>query len=247
VYLTAKRSAVEGNIIPTTWREMGVGAFGEHGPFTWRAYVVNSLNGRNFTAGGVRGGRQKGARALAEDFSLTGRLDWQPMVGTTVGGSFFAGNSGQANVTGGETVDARLTLFDVHAESRFRGATVRVLWARGTIDDVAELNALNGFTGNRSIGESLGGWYVEGGYDLSSLFEFGERSLTPYVRYEQLDTQRSVPAGFSRNPANDQRIFTYGLQFRPIPQAVIKADYQDVENEAGTGLNQWNFAIGYIF
>jgi hypothetical protein len=169
------------------------------------------------------------------------------MVGTTVGGSFFAGNSGQANVTGGETVDARLTLFDVHAESRFRGATVRALWARGTIDDVAELNALNAFTGNRSIGESLGGWYVEGGYDLSSLFEFGERSLTPYVRYEQLDTQRSVPSGFSRNPANDQRIFTYGLQFRPIPQAVIKADYQDVENEAGTGLNQWNFAIGYIF
>ena len=246
-YLTARRSAVENSIIPSTWREMGVGAFGDVGQVTWRAYVVNSLNGRNFTAGGVRGGRQKGARALIEDLALTGRVDWQPMVGTVVGGSFFTGNTGQANVAGGNTVDAKLTLWDLHAESQFRGATVRALWTRGTLDDVAQLNALNSFTGNRSIGESLAGWYVEGGYDLSSLLNFGESSLTPYVRYERLDTQRRVPAGFTRNPANDQTIFTWGVQFKPIPQTVIKADYQDVENEAGTGLNQWNFAIGYIF
>jgi hypothetical protein len=76
---------------------------------------------------------------------------------------------------------------------------------------------------------------------------FGESSLTPYVRYEQLDTQKSVPAGFSRNPVNEMKIFTYGVQYRPIPQTVIKADYQNVDNEAGTGLDQWNIGIGYIF
>ena len=246
-YLTSRRSAVENSIIPSTWREMGVGAFGDVGPVTWRAYVVNSLNGRSFTSGGVRGGRQKGARALIEDVALTGRVDWQPMAGTIVGGSFFTGNTGQANAVGGDTVEGKLTLFDLHAESQFRGATIRALWARGTIDDVAQLNALNSFTGNRSIGESLGGWYVEGGYDVSALLGFAESSLTPYLRYERLDTQRRVPAGFARNPASDQTIFTYGVQFRPIPQAVIKADYQNTDNEAGTGLDQWNFVIGYIF
>jgi hypothetical protein len=246
-YLGAKRPGIEGSIIPTTWREMGVGAWGEAGQVSWRGYVVNSLNGRAFTAGGVRGGRQKGARALAEDLALTGRVDWQPIVGTTVGGSFFTGNTGQSNVTGGETIDARFTVFDAHAETSFRAARLRGLWTRATIDDVAQLNALNTLTGNRSIGESLGGWYLEGAYDLSSLRTFGERSIMPYLRYERLDTQRSVPAGFSRNPASEQTIKTLGLQFKPIPQAVIKADYQDVDNEAGTGLDQWNLSIGYIF
>lgn len=246
-YLGAKRPGIEGSIIPTTWREMGVGAFGETGQLTWRAYVVNSLNGRAFNAGGVRGGRQKGAKALAEDLALTGRLDWQPIVGTTVGGSFFSGNTGQSNVVAGDTIDARFTVFDVHAETSFHAARLRGLWTRATIDDAAQLNALSSLTGNKSVGESLGGWYLEGSYDLSSLRTFGERSFMPYLRYERLDTQRSVPTGFARNPASEQTIKTLGVQFKPIPQAVIKADYQDVDNEAGTGLDQWNLAIGYIF
>ena len=47
--------------------------------------------------------------------------------------------------------------------------------------------------------------------------------------------------------ASEQKILTYGIQFRPVSQTVIKADYQDVDNEAGTGLDQWNIGIGYIF
>ncbi len=247
-YLTARRSFVENAIIPTTWREMGAGAFGEHGPISWRAYAVNSIRGDRFTAGGVRGGRQKGANAQIEDIALTGRLDYTPFEGTTVGGSFFSGNTGQGNSVGGQVVEGKLTIFDLHGEAQFRGATVRALWARATLDDVAQLNALQNLTGNRSIGEELGGWYVEAGYDLSSLLpRFGEASLTPYVRYEQLDTQRSVPAGFSRNPASDINVLTYGIQYRPIPQTVIKWDYQDTDNEAGAGLDQWNIGIGYIF
>lgn len=246
-YLAARRSTVESAIIPTTWREMGAGLFGENGPVSWRAYVVNSIRGDKFSASGVRGGRQKGANAQIEDLALTGRVDWQPVVGTVVGASMFAGNTGQGSVVNGRTVDGRLTLFDLHGETTFRGATLRGLWARATIDDAAELNALQGLTGNRSIGETLGGWYLEGGYDLSSLLGFGEQSFTPYVRYETLDTQRSVPTGFARNPASEQKIFTWGVQYRPIPQTVIKADYQNVDNEAGTGLDQWNIGIGYIF
>lgn len=247
-YLTARRSTVENAIIPTTWREMGAGVFGEHGPLSWRAYAVNSIRGDRFTAGGVRGGRQKGANAQIEDIALTGRLDYEPFDGTTIGGSFFSGNTGQGNAVNGSVVEGNLTIFDLHGEAQFRGATVRALWAQATLDDVAELNALQGLTGNRSIGEELGGWYVEAGYDVSSLLpRFGESALTPYLRYEQLDTQRSVPLGFTRNPASEQTIFTIGLQFRPVPQTVIKADYQNSDNEAGTGLDQWNIGVGYIF
>lgn len=246
-YLTARRSTVENNIIPTTWREMGIGAFGEHGPVSWRAYLVNSIRGDRFAASGIRGGRQKGANAQIEDIAFTGRLDWEPIAGTIAGGSFFVGDTGQGSTVAGSVVDGKLTMFDLHAETQFRGATLRGLWTRAMIDDAARLNTLGGHTGNRGVGEVLGGWYVEGGYDLSTLLNFGERSLTPYVRYEHLNTQRRVPVGWTRNPANDQRVLTYGIQFRPVPQTVIKADYQNFDNEAGTGLDQWNIALGYIF
>lgn len=246
-YLGSRRPLVERNIIPATWREMGVGAFGESGQVSWRAYLTTGLNAARFTSGGIRSGRGNGAQSLAEDFALTGRVDWQPIVGTTVGVAGYSGNSGQGARVSGNTLAARVTMYDLHAESRFRGLQLRGVWTRGTLDDAADVNRLNGLTGGASVGESFGGWYAEAGYDLASFRGFGERSIMPFVRFETFNTQRSVPQGFLLNRALDQSITTLGIQWKPISQAVIKADYQNVDNEAGTGLNQWNIALGYIF
>lgn len=246
-YLGSRRPLVERTIIPATWREMGAGMFGENGPVSWRAYLTTGLNAARFTSGGIRSGRGNGAQSLAEDFALTGRIDYQPVVGTTLGASAYSGDSGQRAVANGAELKARVTMYELHAESRLRGLQLRGLWTRGTIDDAAAVNALNKLTGANSVGESFGGWYGEIGYDLASFRGFGERSITPFVRYEKLNPQRSVPTGFSLNRALDQAITTMGLQWKPISQTVIKADYQNVDNEAGTGTNQWNVSLGYIF
>jgi hypothetical protein len=246
-YLGSRRPLVERVIVPATWREMGAGLFGESGPVSWRAYVTTGLNAARFTSGGIRGGRGNGAQSLAEDFALTGRLDWQPVVGTTLGASLYSGNSGQGAIVGNERLDARVTMYDVHAEAKLRGLQLRGLVTGGTTDDAAQINALNNLTGSSSVGERFGGWYAEAGYDLAALRGFGEHSITPFVRYEKFNTQRGVPAGFSLSRALDQAITTLGVQWKPIAQTVIKADYQNVDNEAGTGVNQWNLAVGYIF
>jgi hypothetical protein len=241
-FLSARRTQVESRIIPTTWTELGAGMFGEVGQFSYRAYLTTSLNSGAFTATGIRNGRQMASQAKADDLAAVGRLDWHPFEGTMVGGSLYSGNSGQEQTFGG-----RVTLAEVHADAKFRGVYLRGLAARGTIDDAAAINAANRLTGAASVGESFGGWYAEGGYDLAGLLPRGEMSLTPFARYEQFDTQREVPAGFLRNPANDQNILTLGVAFKPMPQTVIKVDWQDVDNAANTGLDQWNIALGYIF
>lgn len=246
-FLGSRRTLVDRSIIPTTWRELGVGAFGDNGPIAWRAYLVTGMNASRFTSAGIRGGRGSGAQALAEDFALTGRLDWSPVEGSTIGASAYSGNSGQGAIVAGEELEARVTLWDVHAETRFRGVWLRGVFARGTIDDAARINVQNNLTGANGVGEGFGGWYAEAGYDLAALRGFGERSITPFVRYERLDTHRGVPTGFTRNRALDQTIKTFGVQWKPIAQTVVKADYQNVDNAAGTGTNQWNLAIGYIF
>lgn len=247
VFLGVRRPTLETILLPSTWHENGFGIFGDVGPVSYRSYVVDGFRGAGFTAGGLRGGRQGGNRALSEDLAWVTRADWQPFEGARVGGSFYLGDSGQDARLGGRGVDVGTQILEAHAEWRWRGLDLRLLAARAELDDVARLNAVLGLTGNRSVGEELEGQYVQVGYDLLSHFGGGERQLTPFVRWERIDTQAAVPAGFSRNPANDQEILTYGLELQPLDQLVFKLDFQDFDNDAGTGQDQFNLGIGYVF
>ncbi len=110
---------------------------------------------------------------------------------------------------------------------------------------MAELNQALGLIGNQSVGERLRGGYLEAGYDV--LPDDRRSSLIPYLRWERLDTQEDVPDGWSANPANDQTLLTLGLAYQPIPQLIFKAEYLNVDNEAGTGVDQFNLGLGYIF
>jgi hypothetical protein len=246
VFLGASRPDVERRIIPATWRELGVGVFGDAGPFAYRAYVVNGLESTGFDGEApLREGRQGGSNASAEDFAVTGRLDFTGLPGLLLGASGYTGGAAQGRELNGRSFDARVTLLDAHAEWRWRGIQARALTARGSIGDAAQVNALNGLAGSESVGRRFVGSYVEAGYDV--LFGRGSASLVPFARWERFDTQDEVPRGFDADPANDVRTWTFGLQFRPIAQVVVKADYQDVRNEARTGVNQFNFALGWLF
>ncbi|HVS03847.1 MAG TPA: ABC transporter C-terminal domain-containing protein [Thermoanaerobaculia bacterium] len=248
VFLGANRPATERVIIPSTWRENGLGLFGEAGDLTYRAYLVNGFDAAGFSAGGLRGGRQKGSEALAEDFALVGRVDYAPTPGVLVGGSVYQGDSGQglADPAGG-TLEVSTRIFELHGELGWRALHLRALAAWAELDDVAGLNRARGLTGSASVGEELQGWYLEAGYDVLSRFAGGRAALTPFVRWEQLNTQRAVPAGFAASGASDQEILTLGLDFKPIPNVVFKADWQDVDHAAGTGIDQWNLGMGYVF
>ena len=247
VFLGARRPETEQRIIPTTWRENGVGAFGDLGGFTYRTYIVNGLDGSGFSAAGLRGGRQKGARAKAEDLAWVGRVDYTGMPGLLAGASLYAGNSGQAleSASGGD-IDVPTLIAEVHADYRWRGLELRGLYARADLDDVAELNLALGLEGVASVGEALEGGYLQAGFDVLAR-RAGRSSLIPYLRWEQVNTQASVPDGYGANPATDTEIFTLGLAYQPIEQLVVKLDYQDVDNGAGTGVDQFNLGLGYIF
>jgi hypothetical protein len=246
IFLGTRRPLVERNIIPTTWRELGVGVVGETGPVEYRAYVTTSLGSTGLSASGIRGGRTSGSRTPAEDLALSGRVDWTPFGGLTVGASLFTGDTGQGRTTpGGEELDANVTLWDAHAEYRWRGLQVRALYANVSVDDVAELNAANALAGTASVGEEQYGWYGEVGYDL--LAGRSRHAVIPFVRYERWNTQDRVPAGFAVNPANDNTLTTVGVSWKPIPNIAVKADWNKAENEARTGVDQINVALGFLF
>ena len=248
IFLGARRPDVERVILPTTWRENGAGVFGDLGPVAYRVYIQNGLDAAGFSAGGgLRGGRQKGSKARAEDFALTARFDWTIVPGLQVGVSGQVGDSGQgAMAASGEVIDGRVLLYDLHAEWRWRGLQVRGLLTEIEIGDAAQINELNGFTGDESVGAELRGYYGEVGYDVLSQASTSQ-ALIPFARYESWNTQQAVPDGFTANPMNNRNSFTLGLSYLPIPQVVIKVDYQERSNAAGTATDQINMALGYLF
>ena len=245
-FLGTERSVTESRIIPTTWRENGVGLFGGNDDFSWRAYVMTSLNSAGFGSTGIRGGRQKGSKALAESIGVAGRLDYVGTPGLLVGGSVFSGPTGQGRELNDRKVHGGLLVWDLHADYEARGWDLRALVAGARVGDAADLSQLNGLTGAKGIGEEMLGWYVEAGYDVLNRTD-SPHQLLPYVRYERVNTQRAVAGGYAADPATDLSVLAMGAAWKPAPQVVAKLGYQIHENAANTGVNQWNIQLGWIF
>ena len=249
VFIGAERPVTEKSIIPSTWRENGGGVYGAFGNVAFRAYVVNGLNGSAFSAGGVRGGRQKGGKAKANDMAFTGRLDIAPTPGVFFGASFYTGGSGQGDiVVDDRNYGVRTSIFDLHAQAQVRGFDLRGLFAQASLDDTAMLNRVLGLEGKDGVAEKMRGGYVQFGYDLLSQAPgAGGVGLTPYLRYEKVDTHTALAAGFTRDPGRNNTYTTFGIELKPIPNIVLKVDHMWVNNAVDSGVNQYNFHVGYAF
>lgn len=241
-FLPATRPQTETRILPTTWRALGAGMFGDVGPFAYRAYLVTSLDGEEFTSSGLREGRQKGNRAAADDFAGVVRVDYVDTPGLIVGGSAYYGMTGQDNIgkNGARIPDMGLTILEGHAAYETGPWQIRGLVAVAFVDDAGAFNS----AAAQSLAETLLGYYVEGGYDVfAALLPELEQSLIPFVRYEHIDTQWSMPSGFVPDPTEEDDIVTLGLGYKPIDQIVIKADFEIRD----TGDDQFNLLLGYVF
>ena len=249
VFMGAERPVTENKIIPSTWRENGAGIYATSDWVSFRAYVMNGFNGSKFSSGGVRGGRQKGAKAQSTSMAFTGRLDITPTPGVFFGASVYSGDSGQGAVVVDDTeYGIPTTIWDLHGQVQVRGFDLRGLFARAQIGDSAQLNAKLGKSGTSGIAEHMQGSYIQVGYDfLSQLTSAGGVSLTPYLRYEVVDTQAQMPDGFARSLSTDNTYVTAGIELKPIPNIAVKVDHAWVSNDADTGINQFNVNMGYAF
>jgi hypothetical protein len=262
------RPEVERQIIPSTWRENGTGILGtlsEDIEFT--AYVVNGLNAKGYRSSGLRGGRQKGNRALAENLAFVTRIDWTPTPELVLGGSVFHGNAGQHQEFDIEPKDAPAfhvdlptaptTVWELHAQYVNRGFFLRGLFTMAHVDKAGALSRAlapvdEGGIGELDSGEGIGGEmlgvYGEVAYDvLPLLFEGTEKSLQPFFRVEFFDTQRDMPSGFAKDESKKITIYTAGFSYKPIPNIVIKADYRNRSAAHGELADEFNMGVGFAF
>lgn len=229
-FSSASRPLVERYVLPTTWHENGIGTFGASGDFSWEAYVVNGFDAAGFdlAGGGLRGGRQGGGNSAAEDFSLTGRLDWRGVEGLLLGGSFYQGDSGQ----GSAISDFGVLITELHVQYDSGPLRLRALWADASIDDADLLPTA-------SASDDVEGWYVEGGWDFFT--DRDGESLIPFVRYENFDLQAATAA------STDVTALTVGIAYQPLPNVTFKLDYLDLSDDADSQVDAFEFTLGWAF
>jgi hypothetical protein len=87
---------------------------------------VNGFDATGFSAQGIRGGRQNGSQALAEDVAFVGSVDYFPWEPILVGGSVYYGKTGQSQPG---IPDAPLHLFEFHGQYEAHGLHLRALFA----------------------------------------------------------------------------------------------------------------------
>jgi hypothetical protein len=264
-YYGVFRPDVDTKIIPSTWREVGLGLQGNTDiGVGWEVGNTTDQNLNNWDPtsdeGRVRGPlqaiHQEGQFAKARDFAVHAAVNWRGP-GTLLGASVFSGKIGQ-NQPGFLGNDARLLLWEVHGRYEVAGWDLAAEYARGTISNTDALNTsfLNqGLTDPTLVPSLFFGGYVQAAYRI---WQDGYFKLIPFTRYEILNTAAHFGALTTADTGPlqpDEKIWTLGASFFIGEGVVLKADYRRYHTDQlpsaipfgfskGTSLN---FGVGYSF
>ena len=248
-----ERTQVETFILPSTWRELGIGLYGNLNriPLTYSVGLVNGLNSSAFEHGsGIREGRFEGRNASANNLALTGSVQWladglkaqlSGYYGGTVGLTTHDADSLQLN---GGLFGTPVSIGEADVQYEARGLRVRML---GTIVSIPDAFAINRAYGNNTPQSEFGA-YIEAGYDL--LHRPGAtdtEALIPFVRYEILDMNATIPGNAVSDPSLAQSHIVVGLNYLPIPGVVMKGDVRFVTTKASGSETFFNAGLGFSF
>lgn len=218
-----ERNPVENAIIPSTWWAGGAGmTYKLTDALTWDGAIHEGLktSGPNFA---IRGGRQKTSEADASDLAFTSRLKWTGMPGLEIAGTFQY----QSDMTqdGSDTVDEG-QLYEAHAVFNRGRFGLRALYAMWDIqgDGAAAVGA-----------DEQSGFYIEPSWKVSE-------AVGVFARYSLWDNQ----AG-DDSIASEKRQWNVGANWWLHENVVVKADFQEQDNENDQNQSGFNLGVGYMF
>ncbi|MDV7187465.1 hypothetical protein R3X25_09245 [Lutibacter sp. TH_r2] len=230
-YYGVERPNVDKYIVPTTWRELGVGVSGtiNSASLKYQVYVFNGFksfaDGEGVLRGidGLRKGRQKGAESVINNANLSAKLDYYGIQGLRLGISGYFGKTQTDDIAiEGSQVGVSMLGFD--ARYRLKNFQLRGQYITTTLKDTEDYNLLIG----SDLGSKMDGFYAEAAYNFPLK---GVEVLTPFVRYENYNTHAKTEGTLAVNNAFDRNELILGLNYKVANGAAFKVDYQFVNNE----------------
>ncbi|MEP6883842.1 MAG: porin [Gammaproteobacteria bacterium] len=272
-YFGVQRNFVETLIIPSTWREGGVGLHGntEMG-LDWDVGLTTGLNlaGWNVnpedplyhTALDLENSGAAPMQATHQELSLANghhlsqyvSLNYSGVPGLLAGAAVFTGNVTVPSLPV-NLPNERATLWEGHARWTPGAAELSALYARGRFSNTSTFNVVNAGASNPLPAEFLG-YYLQGAY---TVWQDGGARLAPFARWEHYDMGSSyegiaqgftiVPAGLAADgkpwPQPRDRVWTFGANYYLTPKVVFKVDYQTFD--VNKDLTRFDLGLGVAF
>jgi hypothetical protein len=270
-YFGVQRNFVETLVIPSTWREGGIALHGQTDfGLGWDVGLTTGFNfaGWGFSpdvplyetaselpdAGPLHQTHQELSLADAQKLSQYLSLSYKGVPGLTVGASVFTGEVATPSIPEG-LPSQRVTLWEAHARYELSIFELSALYARGTVSDTAQVNALNPGASNPEPSAFYGG-YLEA---AATVWRHGGYRLVPFARYERYNLglsyeglapgasptpQGEVP-GYGAWPLPHDSVVTVGASFYVTPHVVLKADYQHFD--VNEDLSRVDLGLGLDF
>lgn len=246
-----ERPSLDKYIVPSTWREIGMGLSGRINSvgLRYQAYLFNGFLSHDGTQGklkgsnGLRSGRQKGAESTFDHINLSAKVDFYGIPNLRIGLSGYGGRTtavDEQNAIPGS--DVGVMMFGLDARYVKRRFSARGQFITASLEDTVDYNELTG----RDLGSSIGGFYLETAYNLLQLSK--RQRLDAFVRYENFDTHQSVAGTLKKNLAYHRKEWTLGMSYHLSQGSVFKVDYQLKENGlADSQFGQFNMGVGVWF
>ena len=225
------RPFVETLIIPSTWREIGVGLYGNVRKVPGLNYsfaLTNGLTSEGFQNGtGIREGRFEGRNANASALAVTGALLYYIKNFRIQLSGYYGGSAGLTKVQGDSlrlsygAFGTAVGLYEANVQYNYKGLSVKGLFTTVQIADAQKIN--RAYANNTP--QAMIGYYGEIGYNILKLFKNSDKNLTVFVRYENLDMNNKLPDNGIFNGTLNQQYVIGGLTFQPLKGVTVKADY----------------------
>lgn len=257
----------ETSIIPSTWHETGLSVLGQIGKrwtsFDYQAMVVAGLNANGFDRNTwVAGGKQ--GFFEVDNFTspaYVARIDYKGVPGLRIGSSYYFCYNAAANSDKPQNYSFRVPvrIWSVDAQYEHPRFIVRANLMGGTIGNSSQLSARNTRLSNKSpysrltpVARHAVSYGGEAGLRLRNWFAAEKMpDLIPFFRYEYYNAQQDVVVNRFNTTAADNRLKTslwvLGLNYRPLPYLVVKADYTARRIGGGAYRNENEFALGVAF
>lgn len=231
---SVSRPALETQLIPATWREIGVSLYysvPRIPGLNLSAAVMNGLSAQGLGNGkGLVDARFEGRNATASNIAVTAavlyyyrhfRLQASGYYGGTVGLTPRSADSLHLN---SGAFGTPVGLFEANVQYLSRSFYFKALGCLVTIPDAAAVN--HAYANNTP--SQMNGFYAEAGYNFLNSEKYEHKKLVVFSRYEYFDLNAVVPVneGGIRNDAWKKQYITSGIAFQPTTGVLIKADVQ---------------------
>ena len=242
-FFTCYRPEGEFTIMPNTWHETGVSIWGRVGKWRYEAVVVPGLNSNMFNnANWVKNGA-----ASAYEFKVANklagalRIDNYSIKNLHIGVSGYIGNSFNNDIVTNEAdkyknVKGTVLIGTAEFDYRAAGFVVRGNFDYGHLNDAAIISTYNKNNNHQSfspyprslVGEEAVAVGGEVAYDIfHSMRRTGERQLFVFGRYDYYDSYIPYDGAITMYDWTERHVVTAGLNYYPIKQVVIKAEFSE--------------------